>query len=279
MLASVGSRNSMRRASRRAVRVLGPVLLGSMPACGPRSGVDTTQALESTSGEKPSGTRVGANGPWGEENALMAERAAMGRDQIASRGVSDPEVLRAMRTVPREKFVPERYRDMAHTDGPLPIGHDVTILQPLIVASMTELADVNAGSRVLEIGTGSGYQAAVLAEIGAKVYSIEIIEPLANEARLLLDALGYSDVQIRVGDGYEGWPEEAPFDAIIVTAAPPQIPDPLRRQLADGGRLVVPVGEYKQELRVVTRLGEQFEESRRYPVRFVPMIGRAQEVP
>jgi protein-L-isoaspartate(D-aspartate) O-methyltransferase len=209
--------------------------------------------------------------------ARRAEREAMVRTQIEARGVADVQVLEAMRAVPRELFVPEALRDRAYGDGPLPIGHDVTISQPVIVASMTELADVDAGSRVLEVGTGSGYQSAILAELGAKVYSIEIIDPLSRRARTVLDELGYNEVETRVGDGYEGWPEQAPFDAIIVTAAPPRVPEPLKKQLAVGGKLVIPVGRLSQDLLVITRTHDGYRESNAYPVRFVPMTGKAQE--
>ena len=199
--------------------------------------------------------------------------------QIESRDVSDPLVLRAMREVPRHSFVPEPYQARAYEDRPLPIGHRQTISQPYIVALMTELAAVKPGDRVLEIGTGSGYQAAVLAQMGVRVYSIEIVEPLAKRARATLDALGYAKkVTVRAGDGYAGWPSEAPFDAVVVTAAPPQIPEPLKQQLKEGGRLVIPVGEYFQRLLVVTRTQKGFRERSVIPVRFVPMTGKAQDL-
>jgi protein-L-isoaspartate(D-aspartate) O-methyltransferase len=166
---------------------------------------------------------------------------------------------------------------MAYDDRPLPIGEGQTISQPYIVGLMTELASVRAGARVLEVGTGSGYQAAVLAEMGAEVYTIEIVEPLARTAARTLDAQGYTAVHVRTGDGYDGWPEAAPFDAVIVTAAPPQVPEPLRQQLKEGGRLVVPVGEGDQELQVITRSDGGFSERTVLPVRFVPMTGEAQK--
>jgi len=200
----------------------------------------------------------------------------MVRDQIEGRGVRNPEVLRAMRTVPRHNFVPRRVRRDAYADHPLPIGHDVTISQPYIVALMSDLADVEAGERVLEIGTGSGYQAAVLSELGAEVYSVEILEPHATAAAIRLKDLGYDRVSVRHGDGYAGWAEHAPYDAIIVAAAPPSIPEPLREQLAVGGILVIPVGEDEQELRVLTRTATGFKERAEIPVRFVPMTGEAQ---
>ncbi|RME67961.1 MAG: protein-L-isoaspartate(D-aspartate) O-methyltransferase [Verrucomicrobia bacterium] len=197
--------------------------------------------------------------------------------QIAARGIRDPRVLEAMRRVPRHAFVPPDVQNLAYEDHPLPIGHGQTISQPYIVALMTELAEVGPGSRVLEIGTGSGYQAAVLAEIGAEVYSIEIIPELGERAREVLRRLGYDRVQVRIGDGSVGWPEEAPFDAIIVTAAPVHIPEPLREQLKVGGRLVIPVGSIMQELRVVVREADGWRERAVIPVRFVPMTGRARE--
>ncbi|MBT8496281.1 MAG: protein-L-isoaspartate(D-aspartate) O-methyltransferase [Deltaproteobacteria bacterium] len=208
--------------------------------------------------------------------ARASARATMVAKQIEARGIRDPKVLAAMRAVPRHEFVPESARDYAYQDSPLPIGHDQTISQPLIVAMMTELARLEPGQKVLEIGTGSGYQAAVLAELGAKVYSIEIVEPLAKQAEKTLAELGYQ-VHLRVGDGYVGWPEAAPFDAVILTAAPPEIPKPLLEQLADGGRLVAPVGRVSQQLQVVTRSGKDWKQTDVIPVRFVPMTGRAQQ--
>jgi protein-L-isoaspartate(D-aspartate) O-methyltransferase len=196
--------------------------------------------------------------------------------QIASRNVDDRRVLDAMRKVPRHRFVPAPYRDSAYEDNPLPIGHGQTISQPYIVALMTQLAAVHPGDRVLEIGTGSGYQAAVLGQVGARVFSLEIVEPLAERSTALLRDLGYRNVHVRAGDGYEGWPSEAPFDAILLTAAPPQIPEPLRQQLKVGGRLVAPVGRGSQELVVVTRTAEGFKQRDVIPVRFVPMTGEAQ---
>jgi len=197
----------------------------------------------------------------------------MVRDQIEARDVRDPRTLRAMREVPRHEFVPPQLRGEAYADHPLPIGHRQTISQPYIVAFMTEALGLTGSERVLEIGTGSGYQAAVLAEIVEEVYSIEIVEPLAREAGERLARLGYANVHVRAGDGYGGWPERAPFDAIIVTAAAPRIPEPLKQQLKDGGRMVLPVGDDFQELIVVTRRGDSYEQSSVLPVRFVPMTG------
>ena len=200
----------------------------------------------------------------------------MVRCQLQSRNVVDPRVLEAMRRVPRHLFVPARWRNQAYDDHPLPIGFEQTINQPYIVALMTELARVKPSDRVLEIGTGSGYQTAVLAELGAEVYSIEVVERLSLEADATLSRLGYAGVQVCAGDGYGGWPEHAPFAAVVVTAAPPSIPEPLKEQLAVGGRLVVPVGRGWQDLVVLLRTGGGFTERTVLPVRFVPMVGEAQ---
>jgi protein-L-isoaspartate(D-aspartate) O-methyltransferase len=207
----------------------------------------------------------------------VAERRAMVRDQLEARNIRDARVLEAMRQVPRHRFVPDDQARHAYEDRPLAIGHEQTISQPYIVALMTQLAQVGEGDRVLEIGTGSGYQAAVLGELGAEVFTIEIVEPLGREARRVLGELGYDKVHARIGDGYVGWPDEAPFDAIVVTAAPPRIPEPLKAQLALGGRMVVPVGEHRQELRILRRTDDGIVEQPSIPVRFVPMTGKAQE--
>lgn len=232
-----------------------------------------TKGEETTNGAPPptSATKQTATG----ERA--AEREAMVRIQLESRDIEDGLVLAAMRKVPRHLFVPEDVRRYAYDDYPLPIGHDVTISQPYIVAIMSELSGAKKGSRVLEVGTGSGYQAAVLHEMGADVYTIEIIEPLAKEARGTLARLGYKRIHVRHGDGYAGWPEHAPFDAIVVTAAPPRVPEPLKQQLKVGGRLVVPVGRTYQELVVITRTSTGFKRRSVIPVRFVPMTGAAQQ--
>jgi len=199
------------------------------------------------------------------------------KEQIEARGIRDPLTLAALRAVARHEFVPARLVDQAYEDRPLPIGHGQTISQPYIVAFMTEALELQAGQRVLEVGTGSGYQAAVLAACGVEVFSIEIVEPLAREASERLARLGYTNVSVRAGDGYAGWPEQAPFDAIIITAAAPRIPEPLKRQLRDGGRMIVPVGDEFQELIVVTRRGDVFEQRSVLPVRFVPMTGDVRE--
>jgi len=201
----------------------------------------------------------------------------MVRDQIAARGVSDSAVLRAMRRVARHEFVPVDLHRSAYEDRPLPIEEGQTISQPFIVAFMTELLWIKPGQSVLEIGTGSGYQAAVLAELGADVRSIEIHAGLAENARSTLARLGYTAVQVRAGDGYLGWPEAASFDAIIVTAAPPRVPQPLIDELKPGGRLVVPEGVWAQDLVVYTKAPDgKLRSHAVLPVRFVPMTGRAQ---
>jgi protein-L-isoaspartate(D-aspartate) O-methyltransferase len=182
-----------------------------------------------------------------------------------------------MRRVPRHSFVPSDLWGQAHSDRPLPIGHRQTISQPYIVALMTELVRPDPETKVLEIGTGSGYQAAVLAECAGQVYTIEILPELGRQAADLLKRLGYDTIHTRIGDGFDGWPEHAPFDAIVVTAAPPKIPQPLLDQLAVGGRLVIPVGRQSQNLVVVTRTADGFERRTVTPVRFVPMTGKAQE--
>ncbi len=200
-------------------------------------------------------------------------RREMVEDQIISRGIKDRRVIEAMLKVPRELFVPPEQRPFAYDDGPLPIGFGQTISQPYIVAFMTEKLEVKEGDKVLEVGTGSGYQAAILAEMGCQVYTIEIIEELSLRARQVIRALGYRNVHFKVGDGYEGWEEHAPYDAIIVTAAPPYIPEKLKQQLKIGGRMVLPVGEYYQYLYRITRTGEkEFRVEKLIPVSFVPMV-------
>ena len=215
---------------------------------------------------------------------FLRARLRMVEKTIVARGVTDPLVLGAMRKVERHLFVPEKLRHLSYIDKPLPIGHDQTISQPYIVALMTEAARPKAGSKALEIGTGSGYGAAVLAEIAEEVYTIEIIPELARTASARLKELGYKNVRVKCGDGYAGWPEHAPFDAVVVTCAPDHVPAPLVEQLKRGGRLVIPVGPGPerlgpydaQSLKVVTKSAEGVVEEDILSVRFVPMTGEAE---
>ena len=209
-------------------------------------------------------------------------RARMVREQLAGPGrdIRDPAVLRAMGKVPRHRFVPREIMAAAYGDGPLPIGYGQTISQPYVVAFMTEQLELTPGDRVLEIGTGSGYQAAVLAELAAEVYTIEIIAPLAARARATLADLGYTNIRVRPGDGYLGWSEAAPFDAIIATCAPERIPPPLVDQLKDGGRMMIPVGPSDaQNLVLLRKQGGRIKRQAVLPVRFVPMTGQVTESP
>ena len=213
---------------------------------------------------------------------MRHQRDVMVERQIVARGIHDPHVLAALRTVPREQFVPKPQRVKAYEDSPLPIGEGQTISQPYIVALMSELGDIQPGDRVLEVGTGSGYQAAVLAELtnADRVYSIEILPKLAERARQTLDELGYRAIHTRTGDGYQGWPEAAPFDAILVTAATDRVPPPLLGQLAFGGRLVIPVGPAGviQTLQVIERRSDgEFVSHDVIPVSFVPLIHQPSE--
>jgi protein-L-isoaspartate(D-aspartate) O-methyltransferase len=203
-----------------------------------------------------------------------AQRAAMVDEQLRARDIRLPRVLDAMRQVPRHLFVPEPQRVDAYGDHPLPIGHGQTISQPYIVAFMTQAIDVRATDRVLEIGTGSGYQAAILAELANEIYTIEIVTPLAERARNTLASLGYRNVHVRAGNGYLGWPEQAPFDRIIVTAAPDDVPPALVEQLKAGGLMAIPVGDVSQELRVLRKTPTGLETLDTLPVRFVPMTGK-----
>ncbi len=205
------------------------------------------------------------------------QRERMVRDQIIARGIDDSFVIGAMMRVPRHRFVPEKLASMAYIDNPLPIGSDQTISQPYIVALMTASLRLKGGEKVLEVGTGSGYQAAVLAEIVDTVYTIEIIPELARRARKTLDSLGYKNVEVRAGDGYDGWPEHAPFDGVIVTAAAPKLPPLLVEQLKPGGRLVIPVGDLYQDLHVYEKTSEGLKLISTLPVRFVPMTGKIRD--
>lgn len=210
--------------------------------------------------------------PLIEDPARQVERNRMVDEDIVPRGVTDPAVLAAMRHVPRHRFVPREYAAFAYLDGPLPIGHGQSISQPSLVAKMTEALSLKKTDKVLEVGTGSGYQAAILAELVDQVLTVEILEPLARQAERTLTELGYRNVKVRVGDGYQGWPEEAPFDAIIVTAAPDHVPQPLLDQLAVGGRLIIPVGQFFQTLELYRRTVEGYERKTVSFVRFVPLI-------
>jgi protein-L-isoaspartate(D-aspartate) O-methyltransferase len=214
-----------------------------------------------------------------EDEKFARALARMVSETIEKRGIKDPLTLKAMRAVKRHAFVPKKWRRLAYADTPLEIGHEQTISQPYIVAYMTEALKIKPGDKVLEIGTGSAYQAAVLAEITKEVYTVEIICDLATTAETRLKKLGYNTVKVKCGDGYKGWKEHAPFDAIIVTAAPPKIPQPLLDQLKDGGRLVLPVGKSYQKLTRVTKKGDVFEKEYLLPVAFVPMTGPGTGIP
>lgn len=230
------------------LRVLGAIASAALAAC------TTTELLPQT------------DRSWDQQRAAMVER------QLRARDISNPRVLDAMARVPRHLFVPDDVRPQAYEDHPLSIGHGQTISQPYIVAFMTQAIDPAPAQRVLEIGTGSGYQAAVLAEVAGDVYSVEIVPELAEQARATLHALGYGRVHVRTGDGYAGWPEHAPFDRIVVTAAPDEVPPALLEQLALGGRMAIPVGRGIQELRVLEKTADGLRTLATLPVRFVPMV-------
>ncbi len=199
--------------------------------------------------------------------------------QLKDRGIKDSRVLRAMEEVPRHLFVPKEVEPYAYEDYPLPIGFKQTISQPYIVAFMTEVARIKPADRVLDVGTGSGYQAAILSKLAKEVYSIEIIAPLGESAAERLKRLGYQGVEVRVGDGYKGWPEKAPFDVILVAASPEHVPSPLMDQLRIGGRLIIPVGSDLQELVRITKTKDGFHRETLLPVRFVPMTGIVEGLP
>lgn len=212
------------------------------------------------------------------DDAYHLNRQKMVSEQIKARGVADERVLNVMQTVPRHLFVHPNQIAFAYEDHPLPIGYDQTISQPYIVAYMTEKVAVKSTDQVLEIGTGSGYQAAVLSLLADKVFSIEIVEPLCTQAEQRLKQLGYANVQVRCGDGYLGWPEYAPFDVIMLTASPAEIPEPLLQQLAPGGRMILPLGSHYQELVLIERHQDgQLSRKNLIPVRFVPMTGQADQ--
>jgi protein-L-isoaspartate(D-aspartate) O-methyltransferase len=225
---------------------------------------------------------IGCRGP--DEPVMQtpdweSARGRMVADQLRARDIRDTRVLDVMSRVPRHLFVPESERGEAYGDHPLPIGHGQTISQPYIVAFMTQALEVRSEHRVLEIGTGSGYQAAVLGELAGEVYTIEIVEPLADSARETLSTLGYKNVHVRAGNGYLGWPERAPFDRIMVTAAPEEVPEALVQQLRVGGLMAIPVGAWLQELRILRKTESGLETLATMPVRFVPMTGKRGQAP
>ena len=206
----------------------------------------------------------------------MITKEEMIEKQLKDRGIEDPNVILAMWEVDRTKFVPEKYQEIAYEDGPLPIGKDQTISQPYIVAYMAQALELDPTDKVMEVGTGCGYNAAVLSRIVSHVYSVEIIEWLSQLAKENLSKTEFKNISVKYGDGYEGWPENAPFDKIILTASPPKIPEPLKNQLKTGGKLLAPVGRKVQNLILLNKTGENtFEEKKLHPVRFVPMTGMA----
>jgi len=210
------------------------------------------------------------------EDAFAAQRRTM-VDELRRRGVTKTDVLAAMEQVPRHLFVPDDVRAQAYSDQPLALGGGRSVYQPYVVALMTSLLELKRGDRVLEVGTGSGYHAAVLSRIAREVYSIEIVETVASQASKKLSVLGYHNVAVKVGDGYQGWPDKAPFDAILLSAAPPHIPKPLLNQLRVGGRMVVPVGGFFQDLQVITKVADGLETRNIIPVRLAPMTGRVRD--
>jgi protein-L-isoaspartate(D-aspartate) O-methyltransferase len=238
-----------------ATWLLASVLLLPMPGCGPPSALDQSDTQHVSD----------------EEYAKQRRRLV---EQLRTEGIQNRGVLDALLKVPRHRFVPRSYRHLAYQNRPLPIGQDQTISQPFIVGYMTEAAEIASGEKVLEIGTGSGYQAAVLAELAREVYTIEIIPELAENARTLLREMGYKNLQVKTGNGYEGWPEHAPFDAIVVTAAPDEVPKALIEQLAVRGKMVIPVGTSFQHMVIITRTESGVVERRTIPVAFVPMTGK-----
>jgi protein-L-isoaspartate(D-aspartate) O-methyltransferase len=228
------------------------------------------------------GTGSGKNPAKNVGDAFAEPREQMVAEQLigAGRNITNRQVLQAMRTIPRHEFVPDIQKPHAYEDHPLPIGYGQTISQPFIVAFMTEKLDPQPTDRILEVGTGSGYQAAILATLAKEVYSIEIVEPLGKQADLTLKRLHLENVKVKVGDGYEGWPEYAPFDAIIVTCAPEKIPQPLIDQLKEGGKMIIPTGvAFHQELCLLEKHGRDVRRKNVLPVRFVPMTGKAADEP
>ncbi|MCZ6639691.1 MAG: protein-L-isoaspartate(D-aspartate) O-methyltransferase [Candidatus Dadabacteria bacterium] len=210
-----------------------------------------------------------------DEDRYIERRWDMVENQIVSRGINDARVIKAMLKVKRHLFVPKEYLDSAYSDKPIPIEKEQTVSQPYMVALMTELLNPSLGKKILEIGTGSGYQSAVLAETGCDLYTIEIIEDIAANARKTLEKLGYSNIKYRIGDGYKGWEKNAPFEGIIVTAAPADIPDKLIEQLSQGGRMIIPVGDLSQELLLIENTNEGVKRKKITAVRFVPMTGQS----
>ena len=211
------------------------------------------------------------------QDAHTRSREGMVKNQLMAGGITNPEVLRAMAEVPRHEFVPAAMRPFAYVNGPLPIGHGQTISQPFIVAYMTQALEVTNHDRVLEVGTGSGYQAAILGKLCREVYTIEIVPELAESSKQVLSRLGFENVHVKAGDGYLGWPEKAPFDAIIVTCAPDHVPEPLVSQLKEGGRLIIPIGEEGtiQQLVLLRKREDKVIRENKLDVRFVPMTGKA----
>jgi protein-L-isoaspartate(D-aspartate) O-methyltransferase len=254
--------------------------LGSNSASRDEAPGGASEPVPQTSGPVAGAEDVAASEPTpsdADEAAFAALRKRMVNEQLAARDITNPRVLGAMGSVPRHRFVPAGMQQLAYNDYPLPIGHDQTISQPYIVALMTQVVDPKPNAKALDIGTGSGYQAAVLAELVARVHSIEIVEPLARDAKARLATLGYKNVDVRHGDGYRGWPEAAPFDMIIVAAAPDHIPQPLLDQLAVGGKMVIPVGRYFQNLLLLEKTADgSINQTVVAPVAFVPMTGEAE---
>jgi len=238
-----------------ATWLLVSVLLLPLPGCGPPSNSEQSAAQQVSDEE------------YTKQRRQLVE-------QLRSEGIENKEVLDALLKVPRHRFVPPSYRHLAYRNHPLPIGQDQTISQPFIVGYMTEAAEIASGEKVLEIGTGSGYQAAVLAELAKEVYTIEIIPELAERSRALLGEMGYKNLHVKTGNGYEGWVEHAPFDAIVVTAAPDQVPKALVEQLAVRGKMVIPVGTSYQQMLIITKTELGVVERRTIPVAFVPMTGK-----
>jgi len=247
------------------IMLLGIILHGYGP-----SGQGSNKATEAAESRERKKASINENL---QESGWQAKAGQMVNNQIKARGIEDQDLLGVMKNTPRHQFVPEEYQALAYRDRPLPIGHDQTISQPYIVALMTELLDLNGQQKVLEIGTGSGYQASILAQLADQVYTIEIVEALANTAQSRLKNMDYNNVQVKHGNGYKGWPQHAPFDRIMVTAAPDEIPTALKEQLKKGGKMVLPVGNRFQQLKVITKNQKgNLEEQNITGVRFVPMI-------